>query len=78
LLTDVNMPGMSGPALVERLLAQSEHLRVIFISGHDPGILNVCGYAAHFLRKPFKPAELLGVLWKALESPAIARVNQAS
>jgi two-component system cell cycle sensor histidine kinase/response regulator CckA len=77
-LTDVTMPGMTGPALVERLREQSERLHVIFISGHDQGILSVCGYAAHFLRKPFKPAELRSVMLKALEPPAVANASQTT
>ena len=35
LLTDVVMPGLSGPMLVDKLLASAPDLRVLFMSGYD-------------------------------------------
>jgi two-component system, cell cycle sensor histidine kinase and response regulator CckA len=35
LLTDVVMPGMSGPMLVDHLLARQPDLKVLFMSGYD-------------------------------------------
>lgn len=34
-LTDVVMPGISGPMLVDQLLAIDPHVRVLFMSGYD-------------------------------------------
>ena len=35
ILTDVVMPGMSGPMLIDHLLTIEPHLRVLFMSGYD-------------------------------------------
>jgi CheY-like chemotaxis protein len=35
LLTDVVMPGMSGPMLVDQLLTKQPDLKVLFMSGYD-------------------------------------------
>lgn len=35
ILTDVVMPGMSGPMLIDRLLQAEPDLRVLFMSGYD-------------------------------------------
>lgn len=35
LLTDVVMPGMSGPMLVDQLLLRQPELKVLFMSGYD-------------------------------------------
>ena len=58
LITDVVMPGMSGPQLAARLTEQQPGLPVLFISGYtdSPGELP---RGAHLLRKPFTSAALL-------------------
>jgi DNA-binding NtrC family response regulator len=35
ILTDVVMPGMSGPMLIDHLLSLEPNLRVLFMSGYD-------------------------------------------
>lgn len=60
LVTDVVMPGISGPELAERLLQQNPHLGVLYISGY-PGDSLERGNGARagrFLRKPFLPKDL--------------------
>jgi two-component system cell cycle sensor histidine kinase/response regulator CckA len=62
LLTDVVMPGASGPELAERLVNRRPGLKVIYMSGHtDEAIIHhgVINHGIAFLQKPFT-AELLG------------------
>jgi PAS domain S-box-containing protein len=65
-LTDVVMPGMSGPALVKRLREDRERLPAIFMSGYTdrPGALP---RDAAFLSKPFSRRHLLEHVASALE-----------
>ena len=58
LITDVVMPGMSGPQLAARLTELQPGLPVLFISGYtdSPGELPA---GANLLRKPFTSAALL-------------------
>lgn len=62
LLSDVVMPGLSGPALAERLVGRRPELRVLLMSGHSEEMLASRGLAARgwaFLPKPWTPAALL-------------------
>ncbi len=87
-LTDVNLPDMSGPALIQRLREQSGQLRaqsgplreqsgplrVVFMSGHDAGHIKTFAEGALFLQKPFTPKTLTAIISKALETgPAVIR-----
>jgi two-component system, cell cycle sensor histidine kinase and response regulator CckA len=53
-LTDVTMPRMSGPAMVERLLAQRPDLKVLYMSGYTGDALPDAAY----LQKPLTPLTL--------------------
>jgi YesN/AraC family two-component response regulator len=56
LVTDVIMPDMSGPELLNKLKQSHPHLKTLFISGYTDGILdkhNISSSTATFLRKPF-------------------------
>jgi PAS domain S-box-containing protein len=62
MVSDVVMPGMSGPDLYDRLVVQRPDLKVLFISGYaDHAVLNLellkTGNA--FLGKPFTRGDLL-------------------
>ena len=62
LLTDVVMPGMSGPDFAAELVARAPMLRVIFTSGYtDDTVLlhGVDGATMDFLGKPYTIQELL-------------------
>lgn len=61
LVTDVVMPGMTGPELAARLRAQNPALRVLFVSGYsgmDSAQKALCGADSVSLQKPFLPDTL--------------------
>jgi YesN/AraC family two-component response regulator len=61
LITDVVMPGMSGPELAEQLRRSLPSLRALFISGFTGDTLVSRGVVADglgFLAKPFTAAAL--------------------
>jgi two-component system cell cycle sensor histidine kinase/response regulator CckA len=71
LLTDVTMPGGSGPELVETLTGRDPQLRVLFMSGFVPGGRGPALPAdARFLHKPFSVDELLRAVRAALDQVA--------
>jgi CheY-like chemotaxis protein len=60
-LSDVVMPGGSGPEIVERLRERFPDLPALFMSGYTahaalPSVLNDSG--AHYIQKPFSPEAL--------------------
>lgn len=65
-LTDVVMPDISGPQLVERLRRINPLLRVIYMSGYSSEDLREQGYP--FLSKPFNPAGLAKAVRETLDS----------
>jgi two-component system cell cycle sensor histidine kinase/response regulator CckA len=71
-LTDVVMPGLSGPELMERLAPLGRKMKVLFMSGYteDTAILqNLMSAGAPFLEKPFKPLALAQKVRQVLDSP---------
>ncbi|HJV48994.1 MAG TPA: ATP-binding protein [Geothrix sp.] len=73
LLTDVIMPGESGPALAADLVRTHPDLRVLYISGYTADELGPHGLArpdAPLLRKPFTIAQLTERLREVAEGPA--------
>ena len=72
LLTDVVMPGVSGPNLAARLLQLDPQLRVLYMSGYtnDAGAVHGNFWAGvPLLQKPFTPAALAERVRLALDSP---------
>ncbi len=67
-LTDVLMPVMSGPDLVNSLRAARIPVKVLFMSGYDEDMLRKFnfGETAQFLQKPFTPKALLKKLSELL------------
>jgi two-component system cell cycle sensor histidine kinase/response regulator CckA len=60
-LTDVVLPKLGGPQVVERLRAQRRGLRVIYMSGYTAEATSgfeMTGSGTSFLSKPFTPSQL--------------------
>jgi two-component system, cell cycle sensor histidine kinase and response regulator CckA len=69
LLTDVVMPGMSGPEVARLLMLLHPTLKVVYMSGYTGEALAPCGALgvdAICLQKPFTPQALLQVVRAAL------------
>ena len=61
LVTDVVMPGLSGPNLAARLMQQNPSLRVLYMSGYSDDATAVHGAfwgGVPLLQKPFTPSQL--------------------
>jgi two-component system cell cycle sensor histidine kinase/response regulator CckA len=79
-LSDVVMPGISGPALVTKLRSQRPDLKVLLMSGYDRNLIEQLrdSAAVHFLPKPFGQAELLLTVEKILAgSQRASRVDES-
>jgi two-component system, cell cycle sensor histidine kinase and response regulator CckA len=73
LLTDVVMPGLSGPNLAARLVQLNPQLRVLYMSGYTDDVSAVQGSfwaGVPLLQKPFTPAALAERVRVALDSSA--------
>ena len=74
LLTDVIMPGLSGPQLVDRLRSVTPELRTLYVSGYAGELLERHGVSAgevEFLAKPFSSQSLLRAVRQALASTRV-------
>src|SRR5262245_16908168 len=71
LITDVQMPGLSGVDLQSRLAAEGRRMPVIFITAFPEERIRARAMAAGafgFLSKPFQDESLIGCLEKALDA----------
>ena len=69
LLSDVDMPLMSGPDLGLMLKKTRPDLRVMLMSGGENGNLLVLNYGWAFIQKPFVSAKLVRMITEVLHSP---------
>ena len=70
LVTDVIMPGSSGPSLFARLSFERPRLRVLYMSGYaDNALVHRAGHPSDivFLPKPFTAGGLLRKVREALD-----------
>jgi signal transduction histidine kinase/ActR/RegA family two-component response regulator len=75
LLTDVVMPGMSGPRLAEILVGERERLRCLFMSGYAATTLEqkiLLHGEVTFLQKPFTTTQLHRRVREVIDAPAAA------
>jgi hypothetical protein len=69
LLSDVEMPGMTGPNLGDELKKARPEIHVMFMSGFTGGNLLVLNYGWSFIEKPFVPTKLLQMVQEVLAKP---------
>jgi two-component system, cell cycle sensor histidine kinase and response regulator CckA len=72
-VSDVMMPEMSGPALVEALLQRHPQIRVLFLSGYTEEASALTGVrpaSVAFLQKPFSFSALLTKTREVLQGPS--------
>lgn len=68
LLSDVDMPGMSGPDLGEALKTSRPDIHVMSMSGGASGNLLVLNYGWAYLQKPFVAAKLVQMVNEVLHT----------
>ncbi len=69
LITDLQMPGLSGLDLQDRLIAEGHRIPIIFLTGYPDENVRaraIKSGAIAFLSKPFNADRLIGYLDKAL------------
>jgi two-component system, LuxR family, response regulator FixJ len=81
IVLDVRMPGLSGIALLERLLAEGVDQPVVMLTGH--GTVELCrrafkSGAAEFLEKPVDDERLLETLQQAVRQHVMRRERGAA
>ena len=71
LITDVQMPGLSGLDLQDRLIAEGHRIPIIFITGHPDDNARARAMkagAVGFLSKPVDAHHLIGCIEKVLQA----------
>ena len=69
ILSDVIMPRMSGPQMIQQMHQEGIDIPVVFLSGYTDDRLHAQGFDATkvtLIRKPFQSEELLGCVSQAL------------
>jgi CheY-like chemotaxis protein len=67
ILTDHNMPGMSGSEFVTKLRSFAPHIPVLVISGMAEAEEEYTNLGVHFRLKPLMPDDLLAIVHRLLE-----------
>jgi putative two-component system response regulator len=78
-LSDIEMPGMSGLELLKKLKALDSTVQVVMVSGiHDVDLVRRClrEGAYDYIVKPFESEDLLNTVERALERARLIRQNE--
>jgi putative two-component system response regulator len=78
-LSDIEMPGMSGLELLKKLKALDPTIQVVMVSGiHDVDLVRRClrEGAYDYIVKPFESEDLLNTVERALERARLIRQNE--
>jgi CheY-like chemotaxis protein len=76
LLTDVVLPGMSGPELARRVAELAPGTAVLLTSGYPEGEIDRRGLlapGAAFIQKPFTPEALVSMVHRVMEGAGNSR-----
>jgi FixJ family two-component response regulator len=68
-ILDMRLPGMNGFDLQRRLIARSQPVPIVFVSGHEDAVMRANALSAGaiaFLMKPFDDSALLDALDRSL------------
>jgi CheY-like chemotaxis protein len=70
IVTDVIMPGMTGPRIVELVAQNRPQIKVLYISGYSDAVTRhgLTGPGRAFLSKPFSPEVLLRRMRELLDT----------
>ena len=72
-ITDMFMPGLRGPEVVQRLAPKRPGLRALFMSGYaDQDARTGVPAGANFLNKPFSGGELAAAVEAVLKGPTVS------
>lgn len=78
-ITDMFMPGLRGPEVVQALTPIRPGLRALFMSGYaDQEGRTAVPQGANFLNKPFSGRELTAAIEGTLKGPTLAPESRAS
>ena len=79
LITDVEMPGLRGPELARRLVAERPDMPTLFMSGYMDDTLGEAAamlpVPVDFIQKPFSPSTLTAKVREMLERQRGSRVE---
>ena len=75
LLSNVQMPGMTGLDLSAKLSLARPDLKVILMSGFEQGLL-VLNEGWHFIHKPFVPSSLRSIVATVFSQPDVPNLDE--